>query len=373
MPAPQLATDWSAQPPKELWRQPIGGGWSGFAVVGEYAVTMEQRGETELVTCYHLLTGALIWKHADEVRYQSGLAGDGPRTVPTIVDDRVFTLGATGMLNCLELTNGNRLWSKNIITENESSVPEWGVSGSPLVTDGMVIVCAGGDNGRSLVAYDQETGDLAWSSGDDHAHYSSPVLANIANTRQVLIFNSRGVAAHKIDSGQFLWKADWERGGSHITMPLVLPNGQVLISSGYGVGSELLQVAHDSKGNWSTTKVWKSTQLKSKFANLIVHNGYIYGLDDGTMVCLELATGNRQWKKGRYGHGQMILVDDLMLVLSEQGDLVLLEPVPDEHRELARLSIFGGKTWNPPALAGRLLLVRTDSEAACYRLPVANP
>ena len=373
LPGPRLATDWSAQPPEELWRQPIGGGWSGFAVVGEYAVTMEQRGEAELVTCYHLLTGALIWKHADQEHYQSGLAGAGPRTVPTIVDDRVFTLGATGTLNCLELTGGNLVWSKNIVAENDSSVPEWGVSGSPLVADGMVIVCAGGENGRSLVAYDKETGDLVWSGGDDHAHYSSPVLATIADTRQVLIFNSRGVAAHKIDSGQILWKADWERGGSHITMPLVLPNGRVLISSGYGIGSELLQVEHDSAGGWSTTRVWKSNQLKSKFANVIVRDGYIYGLDDGTMACLELATGDRQWKKGRYGHGQMILVDDLLLVMSEPGDLVLLDPVPDEHRELTRFSIFRGKTWNPPALAGRLLLVRTDSEAACFRLPTAEP
>ena len=189
----------------------------------------------------------------------------------------------------------------------------------------------------------------------------------------MLIFNSRGVAAHKIDSGQILWKADWERGGSHITMPIVLPNGRVLISSGYGVGSELLQVEHDSAGDWSTTRVWKSNQLKSKFANMIVRDGYIYGLDDGVMTCLELATGDRQWKKGRYGHGQMILVDDLLLVMSEQGDLVLLDPVPDEHRELTRFSIFRGKTWNPPALAGRLLLVRTDSEAACFRLPAAEP
>ena len=373
LPGPRLATDWSAQPPVEIWRQPIGGGWSGFAVVGEYAVTMEQRGETELVTCYHLLTGALIWKHADEEHYQSSLAGEGPRTIPTIVDDRVFTLGATGTLNCLELTDGKLVWSKNIVSDNDSSVPEWGVSGSPLVTDGMVIVCAGGENGRSLVAYDKATGDRVWSGGDDRAHYSSPVLANIANTRQVLIFNSRGIAAHKIDSGQILWKADWERGGSHITMPIVLPNGRVLISSGYGVGSELLQVEHDSAGDWSTTRVWKSSQLKSKFANMIVRDGYIYGLDDGIMTCLEVATGDRQWKKGRYGHGQMILIDDLLMVMSEKGDLVLLDPVPDEHRELTRFSIFRGKTWNPPALAGHLLLVRTDSEAACFRLPAAEP
>lgn len=373
LPGPRLATDWTAQPPEEIWRQPIGGGWSGFAVAGEYAVTMEQRGAQELVTCYHLLTGALVWKHTDQQHYASSLAGTGPRTVPTIVDQRVYTLGGTGLLNCLELSDGKLVWSKNIVTDNESVVPEWGVSCSPLVTDGMVIVCAGGKKDRSLVAYDEATGDLVWAAGKDRAHYSSPVLANIAGTRQVLIFHSRGVTAHRIDSGEILWQTDWERGGSHITMPIVLPDGRVLISSGYGVGSELLQVTREASAGWTTTRLWKSNHLKSKFANIIIRAGSIYGLDDGILASLDLATGERQWKKGRYGHGQMILAGDLLMIMSEKGDLVLLDPNPDEHRELSRFSIFPGKTWNPPALAGQLLLVRTDTEAACFRLPLVIP
>ena len=146
---PRLKRDWKAHPPELMWRQPIGAGWSGFAVVGQFAATMEQRGEIELVSCYHLLTGDLIWTHADESHFSTVIAGVGPRSVPTIVDGRVFTLGPTGILNCLGLIDGAVLWSKNILTENEASAPKWGVSCSPLVTNGKVIVSAGGDNGWS--------------------------------------------------------------------------------------------------------------------------------------------------------------------------------------------------------------------------------
>ncbi|NOY43213.1 MAG: PQQ-binding-like beta-propeller repeat protein [Planctomycetes bacterium] len=370
---PQLARDWEAQPPELLWRQPIGAAWSGFSVVGQYAITMEQRGESELVACYHLLTGDLIWTHADESHYASVIAGEGPRTVPTIVDGRVFTLGPSGILNCLDLADGSTIWSKNIIIENETSAPGWGVSCSPLVTEGKVIVSAGGDSGRSLLAYDVETGSLVWSAGDDSASHSSPVLATLDGVSQTLIFNGPGVKSHDVNTGEVLWGYDWRGGHPHIVMPVVLSDDRVLISSGYGTGSQLVQVSQDPQGSWSASQVWDSKRLKSKFANIIVHDGYIYGLDDGIFVCLDLASGKRQWKRGRYGHGQIIQAGDLLLVMAESGDLVLLEPTPEEHRELSRFSVLNGKTWNPPALAGQYLLVRNDKEAACYRLSIEQP
>jgi outer membrane protein assembly factor BamB len=151
-------------------------------------------------------------------------------------------------------------------------------------------------------------------------------------------------------------------------MPIALPGDRVLISSGYGTGAELVKI---TKGDtWSATRLWKSNRLKSKFANLIFYDGYIYGLDDGILVCLDPVDGSLKWKEGRYGHGQMILVDDVILVMTEPGDVVLIEPSSLGHRELTRMSAFNGKTWNPPALAGDLLLVRNDKEAACYRLPL---
>jgi outer membrane protein assembly factor BamB len=368
---PALARDWKAQPPQRLWLQPIGAAWSGFAVLGNYAVTQEQRGEDEMVVAYDLLTGRVLWSHADPAHYNTIIAGEGPRATPTIVSNRVYTVGGTGILNCLDLETGERLWSKDIIKDNHASVNGWGVAGSPLVLDQMVVVNAGGPAGRSLVAYHAATGEFIWGGGNAGADYSSPLPATLAGVRQILIFTSR-VVGHDAASGKVLWEYPWPGGHPHIAIPVILPGDRVLISSGYGTGSELVQIKTDADGKWSAARIWKSIRLKAKFTNVVYRDGFIYGLDDGILVCLDAADGSLKWKEGRYGHGQVILSGSLLLVTDEGGDLVLVEPVPEEHRELTRFSALHGKTWNPPALAGELLVVRNDKEAACYRLPMAK-
>jgi outer membrane protein assembly factor BamB len=369
---PALARDWKSQPPQKLWLQPIGAAWSGFAVLGSYAVTQEQRGEEEMVVCYDLPTGKVLWSHADQAHYNTIIAGEGPRATPTIVSNRVYALGGTGILNCLDLETGARLWSKDIIKDNHASVNGWGVAGSPLVLEQMVVVNAGGSNGRSLVAYDAATGEFVWGGGNAGADYSSPLPVTLAGVRQILIFTSR-VAAHDVASGKVLWEYLWPGGHPHIAVPVMLPGDRVLITSGYGTGSELLQIKNDPDGKWSATRIWKSIRLKAKFTNVVYRDGFIYGLDDGILVCLDASDGSLKWKEGRYGHGQVILSGSLLLVTDEGGDMVLVEPVPQEHRELTRFTALHGKTWNPPALAGEYLVVRNDKEAACYRLPLAKP
>jgi len=369
---PPLARDWKAQPPQLIWRQPIGTAWSGFVTAGDFAVTQEQRGEEELVVGYDLPSGRPLWVHADNAHYNTTIAGEGPRATPTIVSNRVYALGATGILNCLDLVTGKLIWTKDIIKDNHSRVNGWGMSGSPLIFDKLVVVSAGGPNDRSLVAYDTATGDFVWGGGSDGAGYSSPLPATLAGVAQILIFNSGGIAAHETSRGKILWEYPWSKENPHVAVPVILPGDRVLVSSGYGTGSELLQIMKDEDEKWSATKLWKSIRLKAKFTNVVYHDGFIYGLDDGILACLDATTGNQKWKDGRYGHGQVILVGDVLLVMAENGEVVLMEPVPEEHRELARFSALNGKTWNPPALAGDLLLVRNDKEAACYRLPVAR-
>ena len=369
---PVLARDWKSLPPEKLWRQSIGAAWSGFAVAGELAVTQEQRGEGELVVCYDLMTGKERWSHADHAHYHTTIAGEGPRATPTIDGDRVYSLGATGILNCLNLASGKLIWSKNIIQDNHAKLNEWGMSGSPLVTESFVVVSPGGLDSRSLVAYEKATGKFVWGGGSDGAGYSSPYLTAIGGTPQILIFNANSLAAHDPATGKVLWHYLWPGGHPHVAMPVVMPNDRVLVSSGYGTGSELLQINRDGAGEWSARRLWKSNRLKAKFTNLIFLNGFIYGLDDGILVCLAAATGELKWKEGRYGHGQEILVGDLLLLAAENGEVLLLEPVPQESRVLTRFQSLKGKTWNPPALAGPYLLVRNDVEAACYRLPVAR-
>jgi outer membrane protein assembly factor BamB len=245
----------------------------------------------------------------------------------------------------------------------------WGVACSPLVTERAVVVTVGGA-GSTLVSYDRLTGEVLWKAGTDEVQWSSPVRAVIAGVPQILTFNL-ALAAHDEQTGKVLWQHPWPGANPRVTMPMALAGDRVLISTGYGIGSELLQVSRENE-RWRAKRLWKSIRLKSKFANLFHINGYIYGLDDGAIACIDVNTGELKWKGDRYGHGQMILVGDLILLMAERGEIVLLEPNPSEHRELARFKVFDAKTWNPPALAGDLLVVRNDREAACLRLPVVK-
>jgi outer membrane protein assembly factor BamB len=369
----KLARDWSAHPPRLLWRHPIGAGWSAFAVVGNVAITQEQHGEQEMVVCYGLKSGDIKWSHSDETRFEEIPAGIGPRATPTIVQNRVYTLGATGILNCLDLATGERVWSVNIVADNNARVHDWGMSGSPLVINDGVVVSAGGQNGRSLVAYHTETGERIWSGGTAQAGNSSPLITTLAGVRQILIFNYGNVAAHHPLTGQILWEYPWSTNTEHVAQPVPLSGDRVFVSSGYGIGCKLLQIQRDAHDNWHVSLIWETPRLKAKFTNVVYRDGYMYGLDDGVLVCLDIEDGQRKWKRGRYGHGQIILVDDLLLVQAESGDVVLVEANPNSAgEEVARFPALEGRTWNNPALAGAYLLVRNDREVACYELPLES-
>ena len=369
---PVLARDWQSEPPVEIWRVPVGEGWSGFAVAGRFAITQEQDGDDELVTCRDALSGKMRWTHRYKARYVSGVAGNGPRATPSVDASRVYTLGASGILCCLKLESGKELWTKDLQSEHEAPALSWGFAGSPLITERLCIVSAGGDKGRSLIAYDKESGKLVWSAGSDKAHWSSPLVAELLGIRQVLIFNENSLAAHAIDDGRILWERAWNPRHAHATLPRVFGEDRVLISSGYGEGAEMIRVQRDAAGAWSCQRVWRSRHLKAKFANFVDFRGSIYAIDDGILACIDPETGRRRWKKGRYGHGQVLLVGELLLVTAERGAIVLIEPHANELRELARFDVFDHKLWNPPALAGRYLLLRTAREAACIRLPIAS-
>ncbi|HCR30964.1 MAG TPA: hypothetical protein DIV79_13205 [Opitutae bacterium] len=366
-----LSLDWSVDKPKLLWRQPIGEAWSGFATSGFRAITQEQDGEDELITCYHLLTGERLWESRMAARYDNPLGGVGPRATPTIDGDRVYAVGATGALSCLDLQTGERLWGFNILEKHGAKLPDWGVAGSPLVYEDLVVLSPGGRDGNSLVAYDKSSGSVVWSGGSDRAHWSSPVLHEIEGEKQVLIFNGSGVAAHRLDDGSVEWEYPWKRstGTPRVAIPVKTPGNRFVVSSGYGAGADLFQVSKTS-GGFSATQQWRSLHLKSKFNNFVYKDGYLYGLDDGVMACIDGETGRRTWKKGRYGHGQLILGDDWLLLMAENGEVVLFEPNPEAPIELGRFEALEGKTWNPPALAGSYLLLRNHLQAACFKLPI---
>jgi outer membrane protein assembly factor BamB len=388
VPGPDLANNWDAEPPEQLWRQPIGSAWSGFAITGHRAVTQEQRDEYEAVACYDVRNGSLLWLHTDPGHYKTAIAGEGPRATPTLHDGQVYTLGPTGTLNCLDLSTGKPEWQRIIPTDaglkfdapvdqsglsaNRNKSKEWGYASSPLIVNDRVVVSAGGKDGRSLLAYDTTSGELAWSGGDSRAGYSSARLAKLHGQTQILIFNQDGLAAHAPGDGSVRWAFDWRVPYPHVSMPVTLPGNRILISLGYGKGSKLLQVDAEN-GRFSATELWKSNRMKAKFTNLVFHNGHFFGLDDGMFACIDAERGRRKWKDGRYGHGQILLRGAHIVVMAENGDVVLLEANAQQHVELSRFTALDGKTWNPPALANDYLLVRNHREAACYRLPLAKP
>jgi outer membrane protein assembly factor BamB len=368
-----LLRDWDRSPPKTLWRQPIGLGWSAFAVSGQHAITQEQRRDDELIVCYELQTGHALWAHTNHVRFSETLGGDGPRATPTILQGRVYALGASGILDCLEEKTGQLIWSRDTLLENHLSNLTWGKSCSPLLTHDLVMVTGGEQHEKTLLAYEAATGKPAWQAGRDRASYCSPALASLSGQEQILMVNGHSVTGHDPHNGAILWEYPWPDEFAKATQPLVIDTNRVLIAAGYGVGSVMLRVDRSATGEWSAVPVWKNRNLKPKFTNLVRRGNRVYGLDDGVLACVNLEQGNREWKEGRYGHGQILLVDDLLLIQAESGEVVLVEISPKEPRERARFPALKGKTWNNPVLLRDLLLVRNDREAACYRLPLNAP
>ena len=363
----QLKLDWESSPPKLVWRRSVGAGWSGFAIAGNSAITQEQEDDWEKVVCYELHTGDVQWSHKDNARYHAPPAGLGPRATPTISGNRVYTVGSTGILNCLDFETGEQLWTTNIFEEHEAEAPPWGVSISPLVFGELVVVSAGG-----AVAYHRETGEIAWVGYRNKSGYSSPLLTTLAGVEQIVIFNQGLVTAHEPLSGGLLWKQPWPPSVECVSQPVPLPDDKLLVSSGYGVGAKLFQISRNPMGEFNVSIIWETIYLKAKFTNIIYYNDYLYGLDDGIFACINPADGTRQWKRGRYGHGQTLLISDVLLVLAESGEVVLVDPNPNTHIEHARFAAVKGRAWNTPALAGDYLLVRSDQEAACYQLPTIN-
>jgi len=301
------------------------------------------------------------------------MGGDGPRATPTIDGGQVFAMGATGILNCLDLETGEPVWSRNILSAPDQENLEWGKSCSPLVYGDLVVVGGGEKPAPGLLAYSRADGAAAWTStGGAGGSYSSPVLAIVSGVRQVLSVNSASASGHEPVSGKVLWQFDWPGGYPKVGQPVPAGNGRILLSASYNVGSFLLNLIPADGGALMVEKVWRSNKIKTKFSSACVRGEFAYGLNEGRLVCVGLSDGKSRWKGERYGYGQNLLVGDLLLVQAERGHVVLVDASPEEFVERARLGALTGKgkTWNAPALAGNLLLVRNGLEAACYRLPL---
>lgn len=383
---PALDRDWSAHPPRLMWRQPIGAGWSGFSVVNGYAVTMEQRGEQELISCYEVEGGKVRWVHGVAARHETVAGGTGPRCTPTIDNGRVYALGATGILRCLDGATGKLLWQDAILErygvtpDEDMQAVAWGRAASPLVVGDLLIVPWGGpEQGPwvSLAAYDKVTGEVRWKGGSEQVSYASPSYVTLCGVPQILIVNESSVSGHRPEDGTVLWSHPWP-GHSNMnasaSQAVVVADNRVLLSKDYGTGAALIELTAKENAAWDTTEVWKRVgSLKTKFTNVVVHEGLVFGLSDGILECVQLSDGKPKWKdrrRGDFGHGQLLLVGDTLLVQAESGEVVMLDPSGESLRELGRFPALSDQTWNNLCLSGRFLLVRNAVEAACYELPI---
>jgi outer membrane protein assembly factor BamB len=359
----RIKTDWSASPPVELWRRPVGPAWSSFAVHNGRFYTQEQRGDDEIVACHDVATGKPVWTHRDKARFYESNAGPGPRATPTLSNGRVYTQGGTGIVNVLDADTGKVVWTRNAVTDTGAKIPGWGIAGSPLVVNDMVIVAAAGN----LVAYDLASGKPRWAGPTGGTGYSSPQLATINGVPQIVLLKSNGAISVALADGKLLWEHAWP--GVPIVQPAVTSSGDVLISVSESSGIRRLAVAQGS-GGWTVQERWTSEELIPWFNDFVVHKGHAYGFNGSTLACIDLENGNLKWKGKRYGYGQLVLLSDqdLLLVLSEQGGLALVKATPDQFTSLAEFPALEGKTWNHPVLAGDVLLVRNDHEMAAFRL-----
>lgn len=374
-------------PPVNRWKtgQRVGQSWSSFAVVDGLALTLEQRDEKETTVCYDFANGSQIWTQHDEVHYEGDIDGNGPRSTPTVVGRRLYTLGATGILNCRDLLHSGKLiWTHNILDDANADNLAWGLSGSPVVAGNLVFVNAGKNrdkngDGKSVIAYNRFTGEIEWAVGNKSASYATPLLAEIHGVQQLLVFNGDGLFSYNPSTGKKLWNYDWSNGPKvNASQPIVRGN-KIFISSGYNTGSALLEVSVDHHGQWSVGDVWvKKNHFRLKFNDAIYKDGYVYGLDETILTCIDFKTGQRKWRmRGKFGYGQLLLIGETLLISAESGAVHLFPATPKKPKQIAEFQALNrdagfleekGTGWNHPVIVNGYLLIRNNREAACYDL-----
>jgi outer membrane protein assembly factor BamB len=362
-----VSTNWPSSGLPLLWKQPVGVGHASFVIADGKAYTIEQRRGQEVAAAYDVNTGRELWTQKWNASYTDE-TGDGPRATPTWDQGRLYALGATGELRCLDANSGAVIWGKNILTDNQSKNLPWAMAASPLIVDDKVIVLPGGANGKSVVAYNKMTGAPVWKVLDDPQAYVSPMLVELAGRRQIVVVSSFRVVGLTPENGVLLWSYSWDTdNGINVSQPIVVDRNRFFISSGYGKGAALVEVK-GSGNSFTASTIWENKNMKNKFNSSVLHNGYIYGLDEGILVCLDVNTGERKWKDGRYGYGQVILAGDHLIVTSHEGEVALVKASPDKYTEVARFPALEGQTWNYPAIAEGKLFVRNSKEMAAYNI-----
>jgi outer membrane protein assembly factor BamB len=388
----ELLTDWPAEGPKVLWTAEVGEGYSSVTVAAGRALTLFQNAEQtgEVVICWDSDTGEERWRYPYESAFHSSY-GSGPRASATVDGDFVYTIGATGILHCLQVATGKKVWSHDLRTEFGAVLPQWGIAWSPLVEGETVYTIPGGPNGNSLAAFDKRTGDLRWKALDDPAGYSSPINFSCAGVPQIVFLTAKGLVGVSPNEGQLLWRKTWPtKFDINVATPIPI-HAQVgadvcdylFISSDYGKGCALVKIVTVS-GGLEAQSVYENTQMCNHFSSSVRRGGFLYGFNEPalTLTCMDLRTGETQWENkgpGRngFGKGHLILAGDKLIIMGETGALIVAEANPTAYIQLAIAQIFGTgrgrgageeRKWTPPVLAHGRLYVRDEAMVKCLDL-----
>ena len=367
--AAPISTAWPREGLRRLWKQPIGGGYASFVVAEGRAFTIEQRRSQEVAAAYDVQTGRELWTNGWNASFEESMGGDGPRATPTYHDGRVYVLGAEGELRVLHAAAGTLVWRRNILSDNGADNLSWGMSASPLIVDDTVVVLPGGARGSSVVAYNKATGAPVWKALNDEASYTSPMLVTLGGVRQILVVTATRVVGLSPDKGTLLWEYPWSTfNGINVAQPIVFTHDgrdRIFMSASYGHGAAVFELARTGD-RFQAKTIWQNERMKNKFTSSVLHNGHIYGLDESILASINAETGEQNWKGGRYGYGQLVLAGNHLVVLTEDGDVVLVNATPARHEEIARFPAIEGKTWNHPVIVDGTLLVRNIQEMAAF-------
>ena len=367
-----LATNWPRSGPRVLWRTPLGEGFSAISVVGNSAYTMFADGSTEYAICLDASTGKERWRVQTGSKFYDPEGGNGPRSTPSVDGNSVFVLSAEGHLFALNKETGKESWSHSFTKEYGSRVPGWGFSTSPLIEGDLLLVEVGGPSEKSLIAFDKTTGQIVWSSQSDRPSYAAPLSVTVEGTRQIIFFPATGLVSVSPEKGTLLWRHRWQTGPEvNAATPVFVPPNQIFISSGYGKGATLLTLRQDN-GQFRVREAWRSKVMKNHFASSILHNGYLYGFDNAILKCIDAKTGEEQWRKRGFRKGSLIVAEDHLIILGEQGLLALAEATPEGYKEKTSARVLSGRCWTIPTLANGKLYLRNLKEAICLDITQKN-
>ena len=369
-------TDWICEfprsGPKILWRQRIGVGFSSLSVADERVYTMSNDGGRDLVLCLDAEKGTILWSSGYPADLAGGKYEGGPSATPTVHQGRVYTLGKAGQMLCLDARTGKTVWTRKITDLTGIKAPRYGFAGSPLILGDQVILNAG----AAGAAFQKDTGTPLWTSRGVGG-YASPVPFQLGGRPSVLLFGQRNlIAVDPASSGRSLWGHPWKTEDDVNAADPIIVRDRIFASSGYGAGCAMFQLI-----NGAPRHIWQSKALRSHFNPGVALGNFVYGIDgqatgraNNSLVCVNLATGRRMWERQRFGFGSLIAAGGRLIVLTELGELIILEANPHAYTELAYARVLGKRCWTTPALSGGRLYARTaKGSAVCVDLRPEEP